>query len=180
MNSMVIETPRLILRQFKEDDVEALHRILSDPITMRFWPSPFSTEQSKAWLDQHLRNYHDLGYGRYAVISKDHQVLIGHCGITSSEIGGTPENDLGYIIFRDFWRQGYATEAAQACKSYGISTLNLRRICANMAADHTASHRVAEKLGMRREREFYNKRNRDILTYLYSYEIDQPASQTDA
>jgi RimJ/RimL family protein N-acetyltransferase len=174
MHSMiVIETARLFLRQFEEADLEDLHRILSDPITMRFWPAPFSLEQSRAWLHRHLQNYREHGWGRYAVILKEHPALIGDCGLVRAELDGRPEIDLGYIIARDFWGHGYATEAAEACKTYGVNTLGLHRICANMAADHVVSRRVAERIGMRREREFHNPRNRNLLTYLYVYEVER-------
>lgn len=169
----VIETPRLILRQFEADDLPDLHRILSDPTTMMFWPAPFSLEQSQGWLERMFRTYRESRLGRYAVISKASQALIGDCGIMPNEIDGVLENDLGYIFSHKYWGQGYATEAAAACMAYGLETLGLRRICANMAAEHIASRRVAERIGMRREREFYNKRNRNLLTYLYAYDIER-------
>lgn len=147
--------------------------MLSDPITMRFWPAPFSPEQTQHWLERHLRNYLETGLGRYAVISKDSQVLIGDCGIVRAELNGKPENDLGYIIDRNYWGHGYATEAAAACLNFGLQKQNLQRICANMPEDHVASRRVAERIGMRRELEYHNQRNRNILTYLYVYEKEQ-------
>ena len=166
----VIETKRLILRQFQADDEADLHRILSDPITMSFWPSPFSREASRDWLNRNMGSYGEHGFGRLAVILKESNELIGDCGIMKGEIDGQPENDLGYIIFHTFWSRGYATEAAGACKTYGFAKLNLDRICANMPADHWASRRIAEKIGMRLEKQFHNRRNRNILTCLYAIE----------
>lgn len=170
---IVTETPRLILRQFEADDLAALHRILSDPITMQFWPAPFSLEQSQGWLDRIFRNYRESGLGRFAVLLKESQALIGDCGIMPNQIDGILENDLGYIFSHAHWGHGYATEAAAACLSYGLETLGLRRICANMAAEHVASRRVAERIGMQREREFYNERNRNKLTYVYAYDVER-------
>jgi RimJ/RimL family protein N-acetyltransferase len=167
-----LETPRLLLRQLAISDLDDLYRILSDPITMAFWPAPFTREATQAWIERSIQSYRDHGFGRYAVILKESQALIGDCGILKNAIDGVIENDLGYIIFRDYWRQGYASEAAAACKRYGLETLQLDRICANMAADNLASRRTAEKIGLRFEREFYNARNRNLLTYLYA--IEQP------
>ena len=171
----ILETQRLILRPFAAGDLEALYRILSDPITMHFWPTPFSREQAEGWLNRHLSSYRDLGFGRLAVMLKESGELIGVCGIRRADIDGKVENDLGYIIFHPFWQRGYATEAAAACLRYGLETLQLQRVCANMAVDHQASRRVAEKIGMTLERTFHNRRNRDILTCLYSLEARGPS-----
>lgn len=167
---IVLETQRLVLRQLEASDLPAMHRILSDPITMTFWPAPLSLEGARSWIDRQRQSYRDHGFGRYAVISRQDGTLLGDCGIIPSTIDGQPENDLGYIIFHTFWKRGYGSEAAEACKRYGLEQLQLRRICANMPADHLASRRVAEKIGMSFEREFYNARNRNILTCLYAVE----------
>jgi RimJ/RimL family protein N-acetyltransferase len=164
----MLETSRLILRHFTEDDLGDLHPILSDPITMSFWPAPFSTDDTRRWITQNRLRYLEQGFGRLAIILKAGQLLIGDCGLVMSEIDGKPENDLGYIVSHPYWGQGYATEAAEACKQYGFQTLGLRRICANMPISHQASRRVAERLGMRLEKTFVNQRNRNIQTYLYS------------
>lgn len=168
----MIETQRLILRPFERTDVDAMYRILSDPITMTFWPTPLSLEASQAWVERQLQSYQEHGFGRLVMLVKQSGALIGDCGIVRSPIDGTLENDLGYIIFHEFWNQGYASEAAEAIKQHALDTLRLDRICANMPADHLASRRVAEKIGMSFEREFHNKRNRDILTCLYA--LEQP------
>ena len=85
-----------------------------------------------------------------------------------SEIDGKQEYDLGYIIHYPYWHNGFAVEAADACEDYAFNQLNLQRLCANMPYNHEGSRKTAEKIGMIREKEFYNSRNRDILTYLYS------------
>lgn len=173
---MVIETERLLLRQFRPEDLEDLQRILSDPTTMSFWPSPFSLERTSNWMSQNSQRYREHGFGRFAVILKENDELIGYCGIIRSEIDGQQENDLGYVIFYIYWNHGYATEAAAACVTFGFEKLNLCRICANMPSEHHASRRVSEKIGMSLERRFYNKRNREILTCLYS--IGRPNKQS--
>lgn len=166
----VIETERLILREWKdsEEDKAQLHEILSSPITMRFWPAPFSLEQTEAWIKNNIARYRQLGFGRWAVVLKKENQIIGDCGVILAEINGRQENDLGYIIHHPYWHQGFATEAALACKDYAFSKLGLKRLCANMPVDHEGSIKTAVKLGMKLEKEFYNSRNRNIRTYLYS------------
>jgi RimJ/RimL family protein N-acetyltransferase len=111
------------------------------------------------------------GMGRMLVELRDSGAPIGDCGIVEAEINGRREYDLGYIIHHPYWRQGYGVECARACLEYGIYTLGLRRIVANMAHDHIASARVAERLGMRREASFHHPRNRNILTYVYALNL---------
>ena len=77
------------------------------------------------------------------------------------------EHDLGYIIHYPYWNKGLAFEAANACRNYAFNSLGIERLCANMAFDHNASIAVAKKNGMGKEKEFYNSRNRNILTYFY-------------
>lgn len=170
MRHHAIETDRLRLRPWTQDDHQALQRILGDPITMQFWPAPFTPEQTRAWLARSLDQYVTPGYGRLAVTLRESEAIIGDCGVLDAEIDGAREHDLGYIIHHRYWRQGYAVEAAGACLSHAIHTLGLQRVVANMAIDHLGSIRVAERLGMRRERAFANARNRGIMTYLYVFE----------
>ena len=168
----LIETPRLRLRPFTRTDLDILHGLLSDPATMRFWPAPFTREQTAQWLERNIARFMADGLGRMALIRRDTGTLIGDCGTVRAEIDGAWENDLGYIVHADHWGQGYATEAATALRDYGFGPLGLTRLCANMAADHLASRRVAEKIGMTLEREFDNPRNRDFRTCLYALARD--------
>ncbi len=163
-----ITTERLILRPYTINDLDALHTILSDKTTMSFWPEPFTEEQTISWIERSIKSYEENNFGRLAVILKSTGELIGDCGIIKSETNSNTENDLGYIIHSPYWKNGYGTEAAKVCLDYGFTELNLTRITANMSFDNKASIKTAEKIGMRKEKEFFNKKNRDILTYLYS------------
>jgi [ribosomal protein S5]-alanine N-acetyltransferase len=168
---IIIETSRLLIREYFTDDIAMLHKILSDPITMCFWPEPFTVDQTNAWVERSMTSYAENGFGRFAVLLKQTGELIGDAGILKSEINGKIENDLGYIIYHPFWNNGYATEAAEAILRRGLDSIGLRRIAANIAFDNIPSQRIAEKIGMKKESEFKNKRNRNILTFLYLYKI---------
>lgn len=166
----IIETDRLILRQYTSEDIKDLYKILSDPITMSFWPTPFTLSQVEGWVNRNIESYRNNGFGRLALILKETMELVGDCGIMITETDGKETIDLGYIISHKYWNKGYGTEAARACAKYGLEDLKLKKIYANMAHDNIASKIVAENIGMKREKEFYNKRNREILTYLYTLE----------
>jgi RimJ/RimL family protein N-acetyltransferase len=166
-----IETPRLRLREYMPEDMMALHIILSDPITMQFWPAPFTPEATAAWIERQIRGYAERGYGRWAVLEKASGEQIGDVGLLYTSVNGRDEVDLGYIIHYPYWRQGYAYEAAAACLAYAGAQLPITRVVANMAHDNLGSKRVAEKLGMRYQGEFINPRNRNIRTLLYAIEL---------
>lgn len=166
---IVLETERLLIRQWLLDDLELLHQILSDPITMSFWETPFTLEATRSWIERNLQLYAELGFGRWAVALKATGTLIGDCGIIHIEVAGTPEYDLGYIIDHRHWRRGYASESAAACKDFAVSALGIRRLVANLPTSHVASARVAEKIGMTWEKTFNNPRNRGIPTHLYAF-----------
>ncbi|AIQ65419.1 GCN5 family acetyltransferase [Paenibacillus stellifer] len=163
----VLETDRLLIRPYTLEDFDVIYGILSDSVTMSFWPKPFDKEQVTHWIERNMRSYQENGFGRWLVVLKERNTVIGDCGITKSEINSKLENDLGYIIDQHYWKQGYGTEAAQACMHYAFDELQLESICINMPVDHISSRRVAELIGMKLETEFNNSRNRNIRTYLF-------------
>ncbi|WP_150271433.1 GNAT family N-acetyltransferase [Paenibacillus tepidiphilus] len=161
-------TERLRIREYHARDLPALQTMLAEPLTMSYWPQPFNRVQSEDWLQQRCFAHYPSGYGRLAVELKDTRQLIGDAGLLKQDFAGESENDLGYIIHSDYWGEGYGYEAARAVMEYGWEKLELTRICANMPEAHTASRHVAEKLGMKLEKQFANPRNRGILTCLYA------------
>ncbi len=165
---VVVESERLYLRRFTLDDVSALHTVFSDPITMRSWPAPFTPDATLGWIERNIASYVERGFGRWAVVERASGTLIGDCGIGLLEVADVTEHDLGYIIHHPYWDHGYATEIAGVVKEYAITELGVPRLVANMPTDNIASRRVAEKIGMRLEKIFNNRRNRDLPTYLYA------------
>jgi [ribosomal protein S5]-alanine N-acetyltransferase len=150
----VVETPRLILRYFKEDDLDQIASILADPDVMRFSLSgPKTREQTQEFLEAVFYSYEYRKRGLYAVIHKADTNLIGFCGLLDWEIDGQPEIEIGYRLDPAYWRQGLGTEAAIAVRDYGLNQLKLKRLIAVIQPENKASIRVAEKLGMRAEKE---------------------------
>lgn len=168
----MISTRRTVLTPYTGAEAPLLAPILSDPVTMSFWPEPLDERAVEAWVEQNARSFESSGLGRMMVRDRQTDRVLGDCGIVRAEIGGTPENDLGYIIHHPYWGSGLGTECARACLEYGTTRLGLRRVVANMPHDHGASIRVAERLGMKLERTFANPRNRGIPTRLYAYEAE--------
>ena len=161
-------TARLRLRPYNDQDFAPFHAMTADAETVHAWPAPFTEEKSQNWIRRQIDNYKPLGFGRMVVEERTTGEFVGDCGMMLAEVNGRLENDLGYIFKKEHWGKGYATEAAQAVLNFALKDLKLPRVVANMTNTHTASRRVAEKIGLKFELEFLNKRNRELPTFLYS------------
>ena len=131
--TVILETPRLVLREFVPDDATLLALVLSDPETMRFYPAPFDHAGVMEWIARNQRRYLNDGVGLWAMVQKSTGELIGDCGITRQEVDGERLYEIGYHLRRDQWGQGFATEAAQACKAWGFANLPVDRIISLIA-----------------------------------------------
>ena len=100
---MTIETERLLLREYRQDDFDAIYEILSDAETMSHYPAPFDEERVRGWIRWNLDNYEKYGFGLWAVILKETGELIGDCGLTIQNIDGEqlPEIAPGHVFMSD-------------------------------------------------------------------------------
>jgi len=130
----MIETERLAIRPFRNDEREAIAAIWLDPANERGQPGQ-SDEQIRQWA---------LGVP-WGVWERATGELVGDCSLFFAEEHGDWE--LAYGLRRDRWGRGYATEAAQACVRYGFDELGLERIVADVDPANVASVRVLEKCG---------------------------------
>jgi len=146
---VIIETDRLLLRNFTEDDAGLLYELNLDPEVIRYTHDPIAdAEHAKKILrDVILPQYVLYHHGRWAVHLKSDLEFIGWCGL--KYLSETNEVDLGYRFRKKFWGKGYATEGGLACIAYGFNQLNLRRIVARALPGNLASVRVLEKCGMK-------------------------------
>lgn len=150
---LILETKRLILREFKEEDVPFLYEIFSDAHTMAYYPAPFTFEKTQNWVKKSQDRYQKDGYGLWAVCLKETQKCIGDCGLVKQEVDGRTEVEIGYHINKNYWSRGFASEAAKACKEYGFNDLNIDKLISIIDPRNTASVRVAEKIGLNKEKE---------------------------
>jgi len=162
----MLETEGLLIREYKTEDIKALYNILSHSETMIFWPRPFTLEETTSWINRNMKSYGENGFGRMGVFLKLSGELIGDAGIMLTLIDGELENDIGYIIHSRYQGQGFGFEASYSILDHYRNRLD--GIYANMPYNHAASIALAEKLGMKKIKEFYNKKSRDILTFVYS------------
>lgn len=145
---MILETPRLTLRQLEETDLDALAAILRDPEVMYAYEHGFDPEEVRRWLDRQLERYAEYGFGLWAVIEKGSGEFIGQCGVTMQDWDGREVPEIGYHLRRDKWRQGFATEAAEACRDYAFRTLGFPEVYSIIRENNLPSQRVALRNGM--------------------------------
>ena len=179
----IIETERLILRTWTEQDFDTLHAILSDPVTMSHWPAPLDLDAARAWLERSWAGMQEHGRARWCCALKDSGAVIGDSAVGGEHLDALIENigdvgivrmalervlinDLGYIIHHPYWRNGYAFEAASGVVEWA-RTKGLSSLVANMATDNEPSVAVAEKLGMQRRHTFNKASNANKPTYWY-------------
>lgn len=143
----ILETPRLLLREIGPEDAEFFFELNSDLEVMKYTgDKPFSSVEDAR---NFLNNYSDFkkyGMGRWAVIEKESNLILGWCGIKFSP--NLNEYDIGYRFFKKYWNNGYATESAKACVEYGFKELNIKEIVGRAIAENTASIRVLRKIGL--------------------------------
>ena len=149
----ILETDRLILREFVLDDLPAFYRLVSDPVITRYTGDcAASIEEVARGMDERIfRHYRERGYARWAVILKSTRAIIGFAGL--KYLDDLNEVDLGYRFLPGYWGQGLATEAARAVVDYGFRVLKLPRIIGICDLENTASLRVLEKAGLKFEKQ---------------------------
>lgn len=154
--NMYLETKRLILRKFVEEDDERLFLLDSDPEVMKYIGiSPLTKiEESTAVVKMIMQQYHDNGVGRLAVIEKESGLLIGWSGLKlhTAEINGHRNFcDLGYRFLPETWGKGYASESAKASLDFGFNELKANEIFAHAHSGNTASNKILTKLGFEKK-----------------------------
>ncbi len=147
---MRLETERLILRPYTMEDVDAVQIYASDPDVVRYmgW-GPNTPEQTAGFVQFCIERMNQTPciYYQFAAMLKDSGQLIGGCDLhVDGDTGG-----VGWILNRDYWRQGYGTEMGRALLAFGFDTLGLRRIVSRCDAENVGSYGIMERIGMRRE-----------------------------
>lgn len=150
---VILETTRMTLRQMRMSDGDHLLGIFADPEAMRYYPGTKDAAEARRWIRWNLDSYQAHGFGLWMAFLKSTQEFAGQCGLTVQEVEGRHEVEIGYLFLRALWGQGLATEAARACRDHGFARLGRARLVSLIDVRNVASRKVAEKLGMRLEKE---------------------------
>ncbi len=163
----MIETERLLLREYTMDDFDALYEIMSDPETMRHYPAPFDEARTRRWIEWNLDNYARYGFGLWAVVLKETGEFIGDCGVTIQNIDGETLPEIGYHIHKKYWRRGFAKEAARAVRDWAFRNTEYDTIYSYMKYTNIGSYSTAMANGMKKIKEYPDPKN----TVSYAYAI---------
>jgi len=150
---VILETPRLLLRELSLSDLDFVAELIGHPEVMHFWPKTYTRDEAEAWIRRQQDRYARDGCGYWLALNKATGQPIGQAGLLVHGLDGVPVTDIGYIIHRPFWRRGYATEAAAHCRDYGFGTLEKERLVVLVRPENAVSVSVARKIGFTRERE---------------------------
>lgn len=149
----IIQTERLILRQWCEEDLEPFAKLNADPRVMEFFPSLLSREESDQMVKRMQTKIEKRGWGWFAVSLKANEKFIGFIGMNdvdkaSFPVHFAPTVEVGWRLAYPFWGKGFATEGALACLKYGFETLKLDEIVSFTAVQNMRSRAVMERIGM--------------------------------
>ena len=165
IGSIVMETERLLFRPLTTEDLDHVHRMQSDPETVRFVSGiTKSREESRDWLRWAIDSYERHGHGFWALVLKPSGEYIGHAGLLAQVVDDRPETEIAYWIVRDRWGQNLATEAAVASRDHGFDVLGRDRLISIIHPENRASRRVAEKAGLQVEKTSTHK-GFEVLIY---------------
>jgi [ribosomal protein S5]-alanine N-acetyltransferase len=153
IQSIIAQTPRLLLKELTIDDAENLYLLNLDPEVIKYTgDKPFGNiNEAKIFLENY-DHYNKYGYGRWAVIRKSDKAFLGWCGLKYTP--DVNEYDIGFRLFKSYWNKGFATEAAAACLKLGFEKYEINEILGRAMKSNKASIIVLEKIGLKFRRNF--------------------------
>jgi len=143
-----LRTPHLTLRPLVLEDAETLFKVYQGEGVLKYFPNPAppTLEKIQRFLQHAQKHWEQHGYGNWGIVPEGEKTLIGWAGL--EYLAELNETEVGFLLARDFWGKGYATEAAQASLSAGFEHFKLDHIIALVHPENLASRRVLEKCGM--------------------------------
>ena len=167
-----LETERLLLRKITPADEADVFAYGSDPEVSKYmpWEPHQSLEDTRAYLATVFERYRQHTPGPWGIVHKGDAKLIGTCAYHDWQRNDR-RAEIGYVLSRSYWGQGYMAEATRAIIAFGFREMNLNRVQAMCDVPNIGSARVMEKIGMRFEgvlREYFFEKGRYIDLKLYS------------
>jgi len=148
-----LRTDRLLLRPFQSSDLDLFCGFFANEGFIRFSSGDFTRERVADFVNKVI-NWDIVGLpSQFVVTIRDNGTPIGYCGFFHHEVDQKEEIEIGYRLLPEYWNQGLATEAARAVRDHGFRDWGLERVISLIHLDNIASRRVAEKNGMRLEKQ---------------------------
>lgn len=154
-HAIILETKRLLLRHFIQEDLVALCALYTDPDVTKYIPdAPRTYEEIREELEWFMNGHPKFPeLGLWATIHKETGMFIGRCGLLPWTIDSQSEVEVAFSLSKNYWGQGLATEAARGIVRYGFENLELSRLVCLIEQENQASVKVATKIGMAFEKE---------------------------
>jgi RimJ/RimL family protein N-acetyltransferase len=146
----MIKASRLILREWRDSDLDAFAALNADPRVREFFPSVLTRAESAASIERMRAHAAEHGFGFWCIEVPGVADCVGMCGLANAyfEAPFTPCVEIGWRLAHEHWGHGYASEAAQAALDHGFLTLHLPEIVAFAVVANARSRRVMERIGM--------------------------------
>ncbi|MBC7855942.1 MAG: GNAT family N-acetyltransferase [Pirellulaceae bacterium] len=170
---VILRTPRLLLREMHHGDLDFMAEMLGDPEVMRFYPQTENRAGAAASIERQLDRYATDGYGPWLVLHRETDQPLGRIGLLHQVVEGVGETEVGYMIHRPYWRQGFAIEAAAACRDHAFTTLGRDRVISLIRPENLPSQAVARRLGMTPEKEIMHWELKHLV-----FAMARPATNT--
>lgn len=168
MDKIFLKTERLSFKYITQDDFEELRSILQDKDVMYAWEYDFTYKDVQDWIDRYVALYEKCNLGYFLIIENVSKNIIGQAALMPTIIENIQYYEIGYILKKEYWHNGYATEAAKALKEYAFNTLDLDEVIFEIRPNNISSRKVAEALGARICCEFIkNVRNKKMIHLIY-------------
>ncbi|MBT8765330.1 GNAT family N-acetyltransferase [Metapseudomonas boanensis] len=153
MSLIELQTPRLCLRRWRDDDLPAFAALNADPEVMRFFPGCLSREQSDALVTRIQAHFSEHGFGLWALERRDSGAFIGFTGLlqVGFEAPFAPAAEIGWRLAREHWHQGLASEAARAALTFAFEGLQLPEVVSFTVPGNLRSRALMARLGLQRD-----------------------------
>lgn len=150
MSGSVLETERLLLRPWRDDDLDAFAALNADPKVMEHFPRLSTRDESEAMILRIRGIFAEHGFGLWALEVKDGAPFIGFCGlmVPAFQAHFTPCVEIGWRLAAEHWGQGYAREAAREALAYGFDQARLSEIVSFTVPANVRSQKVMQAIGM--------------------------------
>lgn len=155
--TVYIETERLYLRSWTQEDLLPYIALNQDKEVMQFLPKLYNPEETREFYHLIQEEFKTRGFSFFVIADKITNRFIGYTGfhhVQMDVISDDEAVEIGWRLHREFWGQGLATEAAKACLDYGFSVLKLKEVYSFTAKINHASEKIMQKLGMTFIKEF--------------------------
>lgn len=152
MTEPFLFTERLAFRLIVESDLDFLASMLGDREVMQHYPKVMCREESREWLEKILRRYQEDGHAFWLMQNRQTGESIGQMGLLKQQVDGVDEKEIGYMLHRSFWRQGFAAEGAAAVRDYAFGKFDCTRLISLIRPVNIPSQRVALSYGAKPEK----------------------------